>query len=426
MVAAARYRCRAVGRWRRGRRRCPRTRSRLSRYLEPTGARLTHRPSHRSLQANLSREWARYARWVSVPTAIFLRRAQNHSRAVRHLRARHAHKCTGTQAPRHTGTFYMRHIRRFQHINPAFALSVVSALTLMVSACGGYGGGSSSAGGQGCGGPYSGACAAPTITVASPGATVDRTVQLKAGASAASGASVTRVDFLIDGTIVGTATAAPFNANWDSTTVVDGTHTLVGKVTDNMSQTTSSALVTFKVNNNPTFSGEMAATQLFRGPQSAAPGTASVTVKLATGAVSGKVTLTGIVSTAVTINEGFAGAAGPGLIALARNGATAGEWDVPAGSLLTTDQVNALLQGKLYVKAASAANPDGEIRGQIAAANISVIFADLSGAQEVPAVGGAAAGVAATTGDAQANTGSGHGHATGGETATAAQMDNVA
>ncbi|TLY78487.1 MAG: hypothetical protein E6K42_09380, partial [Gammaproteobacteria bacterium] len=126
----------------------------------------------------------------------------------------------------------MRHILRFQHINPAFALSVVSALTLMVSACGGgYGGGGSSAGGQSCGGPYSGTCAAPTITVASPGATVDRTVQLKAAASAASGASVTRVDFLIDGTIVGTATAAPFSANWDSTTVVDGTHTLVGKVT---------------------------------------------------------------------------------------------------------------------------------------------------------------------------------------------------
>jgi len=320
----------------------------------------------------------------------------------------------------------MRHILRFQHINPAFALSVVSALTLMVSACGGYGGGGGSAGGQSCGGPYSGACAAPTITVASPGATVDRTVQLKAGASAASGASVTRVDFLIDGTIVGTATAAPFSASWDSTTVVDGTHTLVGKVTDNMSQTTSSALVTFKVNNNPTFTVEMAATQLFPAPQSAATGTASVTVKLATGAVSGKVNLTGIVSTAVTINEGFAGAAGPGLIALARNGATAGEWDVPAGSLLTTEQVNALLQGKLYVKAASAANPNGEIRGQIAPANISVIFADLSGAQEVPAVVGAAAGVAATTVDAQANTVSVHVHATGVDDATAAEVDNGA
>src|SRR5947208_440084 len=240
---------------------------------------------------------------------------------------------TSAPAHRHTGTFYMRHILRFQHINPAFALSVVSALTLMVSACGGYGGGGSSAGGQSCGGPYSGACAAPTITVTSPGATVDRTVQLKAGASAASGA---------------------------------------------------------------------------------------------TGAVSGKVNLTGIVSTAVTINEGFAGAAGPGLIALARNGATAGEWDVPAGSLLTTEQVNALLQGKLYVKAASAANPNGEIRGQIAPANISVIFADLSGAQEVPAVGGAAAGVAATTVDAQANTVSVHVHATGVDDATAAEVDNGA
>jgi len=320
----------------------------------------------------------------------------------------------------------MRHILRFQHINPALALSLVSALTLMVSACGGYGGGSSSAGGQSCGGAYSGACAAPTITVASPGATVDRTVQLKAGASAASGASVTRVDFLIDGTIVGTATAAPFSANWDSTTVVDGTHTLVGKVTDNMSQTTSSALVTFKVDNNPTFTVDMAATQLFPAPQSAATGTASVTVKLATGAVSGKVNLTGIVSTAVTINEGFAGAAGPDLIALAKNGATAGEWDVPAGSLLTTDEVNALLQGKLYVKAASAANPNGEIRGQIAPANISVIFSDLSGAQEVPAVGGAATGVAATTVDAQANTVSVHVHATGVDDATAAEVDNGA
>jgi len=138
------------------------------------------------------------------------------------------------------------------------------------------------------------------------------------------------------------------------------------------------------------------------------------------------VNLTGIVSTAVTINEGFAGAAGPGLVALARNGATAGEWDVPAGSLLTTDQVNALLQGKLYVKAASAANPNGEIRGQIAPANISVIFADLSGAQEVPAVGGAAAGVAATTVDAQANTVSVHVHATGVDDATAAEVDNGA
>src|SRR2546423_2817774 len=96
---------------------------------------------------------------------------------------------TSAPAHRHTGTSYMRHILRFQHINPAFALSVVSALTLMVSACGGYGGGSSSAGGQSCGGPYSGARAAPTLTVAAPGAPADRTRPLKARANAARGAS---------------------------------------------------------------------------------------------------------------------------------------------------------------------------------------------------------------------------------------------
>src|SRR5207244_13611384 len=129
---------------------------------------------------------------------------------------------------------------------------------------------------------------------------------------------------------------------WHMSTVRTLTQTLVVNGNDNMSQTTISPLVTFKGNNNPTSTVEMAATQLFPAPQSAATGTASVTVKLATGAVSGKVNLTGIVSTAVTINEGFAGAAGPDLIALAKNGATAVESDVPAGSVLTTDQANAL------------------------------------------------------------------------------------
>ena len=55
-----------------------------------------------------------------------------------------------------------------------------------------------------------------------------------------------------------------------------------------------------------------------------------------------------------------------------------------------------------------------------------MIFADLSGAQEVPAVVGAAAGVAATTVDAQANTVSVHVHATGVDDATAAEVDNGA
>jgi hypothetical protein len=98
----------------------------------------------------------------------------------------------------------------------------------------------------------------------------------------------------------------------------------------------------------------------------------------------GKVALRGMNATSVTINEAFAGATGASAIVLAPNGTTAGEWDVPAGAMLTPDQVSALLQGKFYVLAASLANPGGELRGQLAPANITVVFADMAGTQEVP------------------------------------------
>src|SRR6266853_1760351 len=210
-----------------------------------------------------------------------------------------------------------------------------------------------------------------------------RALRLMAGAvaSAASGATVKQVDVMIDGTIVGTATAAPYTVSWDSTTVSDGSHALTGKVTDNQMQTATSAALTISVKNNPVFSVTIAPAQIFPAPASSATGTASLTVKLASGATSGKVTLSGVTATAVTLNEAFAGATGAGVITLAANGGTAGEWDVPAGALLTADQVTALLQGKLYLIATSAANPAGEIRGQISPDNVTVIFSDLAGSQ---------------------------------------------
>jgi len=203
---------------------------------------------------------------------------------------------------------------------------------------------------------------------------VNRGVKLTASAAAMGGASVTQVDFLIDGASVGTATAAPYTVSWDSTTVSDGNHTLTGKVTDSQSQTATSAAISVAVKNNPVFSVTLAAAQIFPTPSSSASGTANLTVKLGSGATSGKVTLSGVTGTAVTINEAFAGATGASLITLAANGSTAGEWDVPAGALLTADQVTALLQGKLYVIATSAANPAGEIRGQITPDNVTLVF----------------------------------------------------
>src|SRR5882762_1842752 len=290
----------------------------------------------------------------------------------------------------------MAHTLGLKHARRALLL-MAGALALILSACGGGYGGSNGSGSMACGGAYGSTCPAPTITMTSPGATVNRTVRLTASAGAMGGASITRVDFLVDGTIVGTASAAPYTVSWDSTTVGDGNHTLTGKVSDSQSQTATSAALTIAVKNNPAFSIAMAAAQIFPAPSSSASGTANLTVKLASGATSGKVALSGVTATAVTIKEAFAGATGASLITLAANASTAGEWDVPAGALLTADQVTALLQGKLYVIATSAANPAGEIRGQITPDNVTVVFSGLAGAQEAPPVAGTAAGVAATT-----------------------------
>jgi CHRD domain/Bacterial Ig domain len=321
----------------------------------------------------------------------------------------------------------MRHTLGFNHAPRALTLLMAGAVALIIAACGGgYGGGGSGSVSNGCGGAYGSPCSAPTITMTSPGTTVNRTIKLSATASAASGASVKQVDVMIDGTIVGTATAAPYTVSWDSTTVSDGSHALTGKVTDNQMTTATSAAINIAVKNNPVFSVKMAAAQIFPAPSSTATGTASLTVKLASGATSGKVTLSGVTATAVTLNEAFAGALGASVITLAANGGTAGEWDVPAGALLTADQMSALLQGKLYLIATSAANPAGEIRGQITPDNVTVIFSDLAGSQEVPAATVTASGVAATTLDSAASTLTVHLNSTGVDDATAAELDTAA
>src|SRR5207237_649981 len=106
----------------------------------------------------------------------------------------------------------------------------------------------------------------------------------------------------------------------------------------------------------------------------------------------------------VTINEGFAGATGPALIRLSPSGDNTAEWEVPADALLTAEQLTALSQGKLYVIATSAANPRGEIRGQIAPDNVAVTFSTMAPAAEARSVSPAAGGVVATTVDKSAYT----------------------
>ena len=304
---------------------------------------------------------------------------------------------------------------------------LAGALPLILTSCGG-GYSSGSGGGMGttpCGGAYS-ACPAPTVTLTAPapGATVKGTVALTATASASTmnGLTITRVDFMIDGTIVGTASTSPYTVNWNSTTVTMGSHSLTAKVTDSANDTATTPAITITVSNMAAMSVAMVPAQIFPAPGSSASGTANITVKLESGATSGKVMLSGLTATAVTINEGFAGATGPRAITLEAHGGTAGEWDVPANGLLTAEQVTALLQGKLYVIATSVANPRGEIRGQIVPDNIVVTFASMQRSQEVAAVGLAAGGVAAATVDTTANTLTIHVNSTGVDDAMAAQV----
>lgn len=314
-------------------------------------------------------------------------------------------------------------------------LLAAAAVTAILAACGGSGMGSS--GGMGMASPTSSmgmscmgmdtsmSCPPPTITMVSPGAVVHRTVTLTADVGMSSGdMMVMMVDFMVDGTSVGTATMAPYSVTWDTTSFSDGNHRLTAQVSDDMDHTVTSKPVNVEVSNNPTFTVVMTPGQMIPAPTSSASGTATLGAKLANGVLTGKVVVSGLTATAVTLNQGFAGSTGSAIITLTTNGSTAGEWDLPAGALLTDDQMTALMQGGLYLVAASAANPSGEMRGQITPANVMVTFAPMQGGQEVPPVTTAGTGVAAITVDTSADTLTVHVHTTGIADATAANVDN--
>jgi CHRD domain len=95
--------------------------------------------------------------------------------------------------------------------------------------------------------------------------------------------------------------------------------------------------------------------------KTAGAGTGTITIG-ADKSVSGSVTTTGIAGTAAHIHEGAAGANGPVIIPLTKNGDT---YAVPAGAKLTDAQFASFQAGKLYVNAHTAANPGGEVRAQL-------------------------------------------------------------
>lgn len=147
-----------------------------------------------------------------------------------------------------------------------------------------------------------------------------------------------------------------------------------------------------------------------------ATGSASFSIDMSSGAISGTVSTANIDATAAHIHEGPVGAASPVIIPLDKG--EAGSWTVPDGTMLSAPQLESLRNGNLYVNVHTAANPSGEIRGQIGR---QVFFATLTGAQETPGTGSVAAGTGVFVFDPDTRTMSGT-VATTGVTGTASHM----
>jgi hypothetical protein len=95
--------------------------------------------------------------------------------------------------------------------------------------------------------------------------------------------------------------------------------------------------------------------------RSAGTGAGTITVG-ADKSVSGSVTTTGVAGTAAHVHEAATGKNGPVIIPLTKSGDT---YTVPAGAKLTDAQFASFQAGNLYVNVHTAANPDGEMRGQL-------------------------------------------------------------
>lgn len=298
------------------------------------------------------------------------------------------------------------------------AFAATAFMFIFIAGCGG--------GGSGYGGDDGPPMQAPpTITLAAlPGGSVNRTVPLTATPTAAAG--VSRVEFLLDDAVIGTVATAPYTFNWDTSAVANGPHSLSARVTDAANAVATTAAATVNVNNNPVIPVVLSPDEVIPRPVSTATGDGDVTVNLLNGSVTGGVTVSGITATLAHIHDAFAGSAGPVIVNFVQSGTDPNRWDAEAGAILTADQINDLLAGKLYVNVHSAAYPQGEIRGQLKPENISVVFTAMSGTEVVPAVTTAATGIAVTTVDSTALMGTVHATATGVDDATEAHVHKAA
>ena len=272
------------------------------------------------------------------------------------------------------------------------ATAILCAIALFtLSACGGGGGGDST--------PQQPPAdtTLPTVSnVALPGGTtVNRTVSLSVTAS--DNVGVTDVRFYADGNLLGNDTTSPYSFEWNTGGEAEGAHVLHAEAEDAAGNIARSGDLTVTVANVVQYA--VTASGIEENPPIDSQGSAQadLTVNLATGEVTGSMSVTGITPIAAHIHDGFAGTNGGVVIGFEQDGSNPQLFTIPAAAVLDASGVDRLLEGGLYVNVHTSAVPTGEIRGQILGADFVLRFADLSGDAAVPEVNSLGSGRAAMT-----------------------------
>lgn len=124
------------------------------------------------------------------------------------------------------------------------------------------------------------------------------------------------------------------------------------------------------------------------------------------------------------LHRAVAGTNGPIAVGLTQDGSAPGHWFVE-NATLTQEDSDALLAAGTYVNLHTPANPDGELRGQIAPPGMLVVVNPLEGAQEVPPQTTTARGVVALTVDAASGATEVHVNASGVDDAIGAHIHDA-
>lgn len=204
---------------------------------------------------------------------------------------------------------------------------------------------------------------APTVSITSP---TDNSrfastgsITFTATANDADG-SVSKVDFYNGATLLGTA-AAPYTFTW--TNVAEGKYVITAKATDNSGAVTTSSIINVAV--DPTFIATLSGANERPTPNaSTATGSSTLVFNTDTKIFTITTTYSGLTGTATAshIHKGDATVAGP--VVFGFSNVTVSPIVYTSVALDATKEAD-LRAGLFYVNVHTAANPGGEIRGQL-------------------------------------------------------------